>query len=426
MLASLTMQLHTAHAVLPINGEPISDGGLVTEAGSIVAVGTREELERQYPQAEKIEHKGAVILPGLVNAHAHLDLFGGDLAWSEQHFIQSLLGLVDYKNGLSQEDRRESILNGLRKSLESGTTCLADVGSYQDLARVVDGVGIRLTVFSEILLSGDKSIEESFNKSLNFVEEARSAAGNRVRVGIAPYAPYMLSRHLLKVLAQHCREMKIPVQIHAAESFAEMQFFYDSGGEVVDVLFKKAGWEGRPPAHRKTPVEFLDSIGFLEASPMLVGCLHLSEADLRKIRERHVAVVHCPRSNTRLRLGKAPVQKILAAGIPVALGTDLSFQNDSVSLWDEMRAALELHGGGANAPVSASEILEMATLGGASALGMESEIGSLEKGKKADFIVVASHENIPLEELAGWLIRHTREGAVKKVYVDGIPLKGGV
>ncbi|MBI1909434.1 MAG: amidohydrolase family protein [Deltaproteobacteria bacterium] len=427
------MPLYCARYLLPIAGDPIEKGALLVEGADIVAVGTQEELIRRYPKTEQIDFGPAVLMPGLVNAHAHLDLMTSRLQWSEPKFVQSIIALVDYKKNLSPEGRRESIQTGLVRSLQSGTTCVADVGGYFDPGSLVDGLGLRLVAFSEILLSQQESIHKVFESSLDFVEEMKAAGSHRIRAGVAPYAPFMLSRHLLKVLAQHAMESKIPLQIHAAESFAEMQFFYDSKGEVAEYLFGHAGWgKNLPPPHRKTPIEYLASIGFLEAGPSLVGCLHLSEGDLRLIRQARSSVVHCPRSNIDLKLGKAPIRKILDAGIPVGLGTDLSFnqgslkqgsmKHGSVSLWGEMRAALELHGS-EGTPVTSEEVLEMGTLGGATALGLEGEIGSLEAGKKADFIVVAAKENLSLGELPAWLIGHTQEGSVKGVYLEGRPLK---
>lgn len=422
------MQLFSARYLLPIAGEPIENGALVVDGGIIVALGKEKEMLDRYPSAERHDLGSSALMPGLVNAHAHLDLVLSDLPWSESHFVQSILSLVDYKKVQSVEERRESIQSGLKKSLSSGTTCLADVGSYLDPGSLVDGIGLRLVAFSEILLSskGGPSIHQVFESALSFVEEMKAAGGGRIQAGIAPYAPFMLSRHLLKVLAQHAVESKIPLQMHVAESFSEMQFFYDSKGDVADLLFAHAGWgKDLPPPHRKTPIEYLASIGFLDAAPSLVGCLHLSDADLKSIRQAHATVVHCPRSNVNLKLGKAPIRKILDAGIPVGLGTDLTFRQGSVSLWEEMRAALELHGSDASSSLTSTEILEMATLGGATVLRLEDSIGSLEPGKKADFIVVTAKEKISLKELSAWLIRHTVEGSVKEVYLDGRALKHG-
>jgi cytosine/adenosine deaminase-related metal-dependent hydrolase len=268
---------------------------------------------------------------------------------------------------------------------------------------------------------GDEAALDGFEGAFSQVDEILDSKSTRLGGGLAPYAAYTLSRHLLKILSQHARELRIPFKIHVAETFSEMQFFYESSGEIAEKIFPALGWGNQlPPEHRKTPIQYLESIGFLEGAT-LVGCNHLAEGDLQMIAKRRARVVHSPRSNARLKLGTPPIRKLRELGVRVALGTDSSGALYSLSLWDEMRYILN-HYPEAEQP-SADDLLKMATIEGAKALGLGDRIGTLEDGKEADLIAVRLTPEFDPKKLASSLIQNTTDREIAAVFVEGKKVK---
>jgi len=408
----------TASFILPISSQPIQDGAVVIDDSKIVAVGKKEEILSKHPQIEVEDF--AVLMPGLINAHTHLDLLFFETA-SHTDFFSRLLASWDYRKNLTPANRRSSIEEGVRQLLRSGTTCVGDAGRYAGVVPQAANSPIRMALFPELLTGGGEGTPESYETAFSEVEEILGTKSNRLTAGIAPYAAYTLSRHLLKIIGRQAQQAGIPVKIHAAETFSEMQFFYESTGEIADKLFKEIGWkEVLPPPHRKTPVQYLASIGFLDNGPTLIGCNHLSDPDIETLARTGAKIVHSPRANAHLKLGHPPIKKIMAAGIPFALGTDGTGSLHSLSLWDEMRHVQNHYEG--DAP-NAETFLAVATLGGAKALGLEDRTGSLEAGKRADLIAVRAPKELAVHDLSAWLISHVTEREIAAVFVEGKRIK---
>ena len=400
------MKLLTASYVLPITSDPISDGAVALEGETLISVGRQKDLKKKFPTAEVQEYPDAVLMPGLVNADTRLELLSFD-GQGREGFVDRLLARMEFAQRISTVDRRANIREGIPQLLRSGTTCAGDVGKYTGTIPLFVEAPLRWMLFPEVLTSAHPSTTENYQSVLANLDEIIQKQSARLAAGLAPFSAYTLSKNLLMVLAREAEAKKIPLKIRVSESFAEMQFFYESTGEIVEKLFPKLGWqEAAPPAHRKTPVQFLEAIGFLANQPILIGCLHLAEADYEILQKRKCKVVWTPRADKRLNTGKAPVRKWLKAELPIGIGTDGA---DSLSLWDEMRAAHEL--------CPAGEVLRMATLGGARVLGRDREIGSLEAGKKADLIAVKIPRSLKAADLAKQLVERTTE--VLAVFVDG-------
>jgi 5-methylthioadenosine/S-adenosylhomocysteine deaminase len=174
-----------------------------------------------------------------------------------------------------------------------------------------------------------------------------------------------------------------------------MELFFDSQGPMME-LFNYLGWKESPPAQRKTPIQYLADIGFLEAPVSIIGGLHLSEQDFPLLARNLTKVIYCPISNKTLKHGIFPLGKLVESGIPIGLGTDIWNTRLGFNLWDEMRYALQK---GSNPLPTAAELLRIATLGGARVLGLDHVIGTLEKNKQSDYIAVHTH-NFDGSELA--------------------------
>lgn len=403
------LKLLTASHVLPITSDPIAGGGLALDGDTIAEVGNHKDLRKRYPRAEVEEYPNAVLMPGLVNPDTHLELLSFDPT-GQDGFIGWVLARIEYAQRLGTGERRANIQEGILRLLQSGTTCAGDVGKYTGTLPLLQDSPIRWTLFPEVMTSTHPTTTENYQSVLATLDEIIEKKTDRLSAGLAPFSAYSLSRNLLMVLAREAEAKKVPLKIRVAESFAEMQFFYESTGEILEKVFPKLGWqEATPPIHRKTPLQFLESLGFLAGQTILVGCLHLSDADHEILKKTKCGVVWTPRLQKRLQSGQAPVKKWLAAKVPVGIGSDGNGSRGTLSLWDEMRAAAEL--------CPAREVLTMATWGGARVLRRDREIGSLETGKKGDLIAVQLSSKG--KKIFEQLIERTSDREIAAVFING-------
>jgi len=418
------MEVLAARYVLPIASEPIFQGAIAIDDGHILAVGTQDTIREQYPDAPYRKFEEHVIMPGLVNAYACLDLGLYDPEDIPSRFIEWQVKALAFRQSTSAVKRRGAILDGLQRALSNGTTTVADTSKYEKLLDTVREVGVRLMIAPELTGSAETEQKSLYDDSFRLIDQVNEMDSQLFRTGLAPHSAYALSRHLLKIVNQQAKTSQVPILIQAATSFAEMEFFYESKGEIAEVFFPKMGWtESVPPAHRKTPIQFLASNNLLDERTALIGCSHLSETDLEAIISSHCKVVHCPSTARHFDLGLAPVRRLHEGGTQVALGTGALGASTQLSLWDTMRAALQTHGEVPRESLQPLDILRMATLDGARALHWDREIGSLESGKQADIIVVATGSTHPIEEIPLRLINETTPSHITKVYVGGECLK---
>jgi cytosine/adenosine deaminase-related metal-dependent hydrolase len=420
------MKLYLSKFMIPISQGPIENGALVVSQGRIQDCGNAGEMRQKYPKAESVECGDSVILPGLVNAHCHLELHDAapydaesfSTPIGEPVFIHWLIHLSKYQDVLKPEEKRSGIQKGLKELKADGVTTVGDLTTYEGALPCYQESGLRIVTYPEVMNLNRKISQERFELALAYVDEVMALDHPKIRAGLAPYAPYTLSKNLLKIFYQHIKQLQISLQIHSSESFAEMEFFYDSKGDVANILFPYIGWgENLPPAHQKTPIQFLNDIEFLRVKPALAGCVHLGPTDLALIANSGSSVIHCPRSNETLNVGRAPLRKILSQKIPVALGSECRASNQSLSIWEEMGAARDLETDGE--PPNSEELLKMATLGGARALNLDKEIGSLEKGKWADFIVLKSPEGALISNLLDLVVQKGNGDQILKKFVGG-------
>lgn len=412
------MKLYAASYLLPIEGLPLSGGALAVEDGEIVAVGTLDLLRTVCP-GEVVEYPGCVIMPGLVNAHSHLELthfpawrMRHGMGYSPRTFVDWLIQVVKVKRGVRDEDLRHSLREGIRISRESGTTMLGEILSARHLA----------SLYAESSLAGRLYFEAIGHDParcgavLTGIEQAVGDLAGGFLPGLSPHTPYTVSEAFGRALGGKAREWNIPCTVHVAETAAEEAFFFDSTGPLADTFYPHVHWEAYlPPPGKSTPVRYLDSIGLLTSGTAAVHCVHVTPADANLLKERDVSVILCPRSNDRLNVGTAPAPLFKKLGIPLALGTDSLASNDSLSLLDEARFALDLWPG----LFSPEELLYMITLGGARVLGLDDSGGSLVPGKRADFIVVeasGSPDQLPERIITG--------GRLTDVFVLGAPISG--
>ena len=423
------MELISARYLISCNHtDCIPFGAMVIDNGTIEAVGTKEELQRRYPHIEKkTDFPDSLLMSGLVNAHCHLDRAGfysrysadtstafSSTAW----FIESL----QYLGGTPINTISQMIHWATDRQMDLGTTCLGVMNHYEGTFPILKEKKIRAICFTEIFSAPNREAQTRFEVALALLEKYNDPS-ERVKMGLGPFAPYVLSKNLLSIISHQARDQKLPLQIHVAETFAEMEFFFDSQGPIAKQIFPWLGWEQLPPPHQKTPIQYLDEIHFFDAPLSLVGGYHLSDADFPRLARGLAKVIYCPTAQKRFQLGRFPYAKLREVGVPIALGTDLYSDADGFNLWAEMRLALRE---GSDLQPSAMDVLKMATVGGSRALGLEDTIGSLEVGKQADYLLVQA-PSVSDDNPETWIrqcVEQTDSSHIQRVAIQGEIVRG--
>jgi 5-methylthioadenosine/S-adenosylhomocysteine deaminase len=370
------MRVVSADWVVPVEGDPIRDGAISIGAdGRIAAVGPVSELGAGE------RHEGCVIIPGFVNAHSHVEYaayagFGDGLP-----FGPWIANLIRRKQRIGVDEMTEIARLGVAECLRSGITTIGDASFSGAAAFAADELGLRAIVHLEVF-GGPGAIETIFEPARERIEPALSG---RVQLGISPHAPYTCTPELYAA----CLELGVPVATHFAESRGEQEWLATGGGFGPDF---PPGWLTPPLA--QTGIRALAEQGLLGPSLVAAHCVHIEADEIALLAEHNVAVAHCPRSNAYLGCGVAPVEELRAAGVRVGLGTDSPASVPSFDMFAEMRAAIETARARAQRPdaLTAREALELATLGGARALGLDAELGSLVPGKQADVAIICLAE----------------------------------
>ncbi len=391
------MKILTAEYVVPISAEPIENGAVAFEKDKIAAVGTIKEINEKFPTAE-IENFGeAAILPGFVNAHSHLEITAmrGFLDEFDADFASWLLTLNKTRGEtLTDEDVGTAAILGAIEGAHAGVTTFGDIGRFaKNGFEALKTVGLRGIVFQETEFSpaNDKA-ENDFERLKEKFLQLRETETSLVKVGLSPHSPYTVSARLFERIAEYALAENVKLTIHAAESAEENELMKHGTGFFASI-YEKYGFEWRSP--NCSSIEFLDKLGVLKSKPLLAHCVKVSDSDLDLIKNSDSRIAHCPKSNAKFGHGIAPFEKILDKQISIGFGSDSMASNNICDILEEARFATLF---ARNLPerkrfLQAKEIIETATLGGAKALGLENEIGSLEVGKQADFAVV-SLENV--------------------------------
>ena len=408
--------IHTAAWLINPDAPPVAGGAILVRDGLIAATGTLAELKNAY-SATVVEHHECAILPGFVNAHTHLELthfpswrLRTHVDYNPRTFTDWIIQLIKITRGLHAEDFRTSLVEGIRKCVESGTTAVGDIVSHYDLMSSYNVPPIRGRLFFEALGHDPVRYSERLKQAVANIEGTN---GGVITAGLSPHTAYTTGENNLALVHDVALSRSLPLAIHISESQAESNFIFDSSGPLAEELFPFVGLEQylMPPRHCSS-TELLDRHGLLTPATLAVHCVHISLADAQILKQRGVTVCLCPRSNDLLDVGRAPLALFKKLGIPLALGTDSLASNDSISLWDEMRFALDLF----PEELSPADAFRMGTSGGAAALGLSTSLGTLEVGKRADFQVI-SHCG---SEGKGLLERIIGQGRIVDVCLNGL------
>jgi 5-methylthioadenosine/S-adenosylhomocysteine deaminase len=396
------MMLLCGDWVLPVSDPPVAQGAVLVSDGAIAAIGGAADLRAQHGAEKVLEFPGCAILPGFVNAHTHLEYSAFRGFASPSGFSLWILRLLRARRRVGNEDWGAAALWGAHESLRNGITSIADT-SYDGVAvaQAAQAVGLRARVYLELFGLEDTQLSTSLERLEASLDRARTMTGAAkgaaeavempVEWGISPHAPYTVSQRLYKEAARFGRDAGLRLATHVAESRSEARLLSGSLSTLA-LAYKATGlWTGRGwKSPRTTPVQYVADTGALGPDMLIVHAVQVNSDDIATLADSGSAVAHCPRSNLQLRCGRAPVAEMKDAGISVGLGTDSLASNDSLDMFAEMRAAVEVSGarGGREASLRPGTVLRMATLDGAQALGWGHLVGSLEMGKRADVVVV--------------------------------------
>lgn len=385
------------------------DGILAVKESQIVYVG--QENQEILKQADQIiDYQGAWIMPGLVNCHTHSAMTGlrGIRDDSNLHeWLEDYIWPAEAE--FTPEMTAKAVKEALTEMLQSGTTTFNDMYNPNgvDIAEIYEAVKASKMrcYFSPTLFSSDvETTAETIARIRAVIETIKGYQDPNFKVMVAPHSPYSCSRDLLEASLELAKEENIPLHIHVAETQEE------SG-----IILKRYG---------KRPLAFLDELGYLDHQAVFAHGVELNEAEITRLADSQVAIAHNPISNLKLASGIAPVVQLQKAGVAVGIATDSVASNNNLDMFEEGRTAALLQkmksGDASQFPIETA--LKALTIEGAKVLGMEDEIGSLEVGKQADFLVIQPQGKIhlqPQENMLSHLVYAVKSSDVNDVYIGG-------
>jgi 5-methylthioadenosine/S-adenosylhomocysteine deaminase len=384
------------------------DGAVVVTGDTIVAVGPRIEIEAMYTARQTMDAKNTLVLPGFINGHTHvpMTLFRGihdDVTLND--WLYKYIFPAEAKN-VTEEFVRWGTRLAAAEQIRSGVTTFADMYYFEDaVAEETKAAGMR-GVLGETFIDFPAPDNKTNAAMLEYTEKflKKWQGDPLIHAAPAPHSIYTCSQKTLQDAATLARKYNAPILIHVAEM--------------------KKEWDDSLKQNGMSPVQYLEKIGVLGADVVAAHCIFVDEADRKTLAQRQVGCVHNPSSNMMIASGVSPVPEMRAAGIAVGLGTDgPAGSNNDLDLMEEIDLAAKLAKITKMSPLAlnAKAVVEMATIDGARALHMEKEIGSLEKGKKADLILISLDEPnaVPMYDAYAQLAYALKASDVETVVIGG-------
>lgn len=372
--------------ILPIADAPVRDGWVVIDRGRIVAFGRRRGSAAPAGVTRDVDLGSAVILPGLVNAHAHLELSYLRGAIPPRPAFVSWVRDVIRAQRSSPDPHAPAIIDAMQAAIaaarRAGTAAVGDISNTLASFAPLAASPLRGVVFKE-LIGFHVADPEAVVADACTAIDALPVTG-RVRASLAAHAPYSVAPLLFRAIRRAIdRRPFLPCSVHLAESRDEVEFVTSAGGPWRRLLEELGSWDPAWVPPGVSPVAYLADAGFLDSRVLVVHGVQAREADLVRLAGLGVTLVTCPRSNRHTGAGDPPVEAFYASGVRVAIGTDSLASTPDLNMFAELAALRALAPG-----VPASRLLDSATRQGAQALGLEAEIGTIAPGRAAELIAV--------------------------------------
>jgi cytosine/adenosine deaminase-related metal-dependent hydrolase len=392
----------------------IRDGAMVISHGRIAAVGPSAELTRSYPGAHCHDFDEALILPGLVNPHTHLEqstcAAGDSPSGSFGDWILSLKtragrGADEAPDDLHARATRE----GIEQCLRFGVTTIGDISQQMQITRpILRDSPLRCVSYGEVLGLGARQwrYDELLPRAID-----HSFESEKLRIGLTPHAPYTVDVRGYRRCLEIARQSKMPLATHLAETPAEQEFMEHHTGDIRRVYNYLGEWSDDVETFNGSPIDFATSIGLLDYPTLLAHVNYCNDIEMELLADSQASVVYCPRTHAYFGHPPHRWREMLARGINVAVGTDSCASSPDLNILDDLRLLrkLALH-------VPAHELFQLVTIRAARALGLEKQVGSLTVGKRADFAVFGLTSDHPLESL---LIESVLP---RSVWIDGVSI----
>lgn len=419
-----------AQYILPITAKPLQEGAVLIRNGVIRDVGAADMLKVRYPDEEVVDYGQAALMPGLVDLHTHLENSVMRGIVHDVPYTTWIVSILEKSTKMDVGDWYDSAILGGLEALSSGITCIADITTTGAACTATQKLGLRSVIYREVGAMDKRRVDYAMrvaeNDILHWREEADS---QRITIGVATAAMYACHPSVFGKVSQFATKEDIPVAMHLAGSREEYKFIkYGSSPFAVHTMDQKRGYVEIPPwlPSGTTPVRYALNWGAFESPNVLaIHCVHVDDEDIKKLKEYDVAVAACPRCNSQLGMGVAPLTEFLRAGLRMGLGTDSPAATDSTDILTEMRIGMLVQRAvNVGEFLDSQTMLEMATIGGARALKLDEKIGSLEVGKRADIIAIdlsGSHQTPTTDPVSA--VVNTCTGAdVLMTMVDGTML----
>jgi aminodeoxyfutalosine deaminase len=367
--------VHRAAWLLPIAGPPIRHGWVAVDRGRIVDLGAD-------PRGAASGADSFAILPGLINAHTHLELswLAGRVppAASMGQWIRALMA-QRRSDSPPAETQRQAATAAIEEARARGTVAFGDIGNTLMAADVLADANVPAVLFHELIGFGPADADgRAAEGARSVIETVRPP----VLPGIAPHAPYSVSPDLFRAIARVASARALPTSVHLGESQEEVEFLATGGGEIAATLKHLGAWnpEWSPPG--VDPAAYLDSLGVLAPGLLVVHATQLGPPALARLAAHGCVIVSCPRSNRWVGAGDPPLDDFYASGAAVVFGTDSLASAPDLDMFAELAAARRV------SSVSAARLLESATRAAACALGLDADFGSISVGKRAELLAV--------------------------------------
>jgi 5-methylthioadenosine/S-adenosylhomocysteine deaminase len=413
------MTIYEADWICPISSAPVRNGSIAVENGRL------SRLPESSNGHTRVAFPGCAIIPGFVNAHSHLELtilrgFLDDLPFSE--WIPKLTR-AKYQQ-LNRDEMLASARLGCVEMIRAGVTCLAEVMDLGTAWPAMREFGLQGIVYQEVFGPAESQVDQAVTDLIKKVDAFRDDETATLRVGVSPHAPYTVSGKLYEAVNWYAEQDNLRMATHIAESEDEGMFVRWGAGAFAE-RWTERGIPLTPGGC--SPLAYIDGFGLLRPETLLVHAIDLEDADFEILRNKRPAVVHCPKSNAKLGHGVARLREIRDTGIPVGLGTDSVASNNVIDMFEEMRSAIFQQRGRSHSidVLDAETAFRMATLDGAECLGLSADLGSLDPGKRADFVVVDLNDPAvqPVYNPISAMVYSASRHNVKATFIGGRDIK---